>query len=64
MFSLREKLDLTKATIMYSDEYEYNFELFNRGIKILDKRICDEDYSEFSDDDREILEEIFTTMES
>lgn len=49
-------------TIEYSEEYDDNMELFEQGIDILGQRIQDENFSEFSDDERELLTEIFLTI--
>lgn len=51
----------TIATIEYSDEFEDNWDLFNRGIDILRGLECGDD---LVDDDREVLEEIFTIISS
>ena len=56
------RYDLMKATIIYSDAYEENFDLFNRGIQILEERIKHQDYSEFTVDERTTLEQIITIM--
>lgn len=63
MLSLKERYSNTIAEIQYSDEYDKNNELFDSGVNILHQRINNEDYSEFSDDERTLLEEIFTIME-
>lgn len=55
---------LMKETIKYSDAYDENFDLFNRGIQILEERIKNQDYSEFTVDERTTLEEISTIMET
>lgn len=55
---------LTIKTINYSDAYEENFDLFNQGIQILEERIKHKDYSEFNVDERTILEQISTIMET
>ena len=57
------KYDLMKATIIYSDAYDENFDLFNRGIQILEEMIKHQDYSEFTVE-RETLEQITTIMET
>lgn len=49
-------------TIKYSEEYDDNMELFEQGVNILGQRIQDENFSEFSDDERELLTEIFLTI--
>ena len=51
----------TIATIEYSDEFEDNWDLFNKGINILRGL---EEGEEFEDEDREVLEEIFTIISS
>ena len=55
---------LTIESIRYSDAYNKNFDLFNRGIQILEKRIKHQDYSEFNIEERITLEEISTIMEN
>ena len=44
-----------KATIIYSDAYDDNFDLFNQGINILEERIKNQNYDEFTVDERTIL---------
>lgn len=51
-----------KASIIYSDVYDDNFDLFNRGIQILEERIKNHDYSEFTIDERTTLEQITEIM--
>ena len=51
--------DLTIATIEYSDEYEDNWDLFNKGIEILKNHSEDK---EFTDEERDVLEEVFTII--
>ena len=51
-----------KESIKYSDVYDENFDLFNRGIEILEERIKNENYDEFTVDERTTLEEISTIM--
>lgn len=63
MFSLKERYFNTIKEIEYSDGYEANIDLFEKGIDILNHRIKEEDYSEFSDEERDVLEEVFTIME-
>lgn len=58
------KYDLMKATIIYSDAYEENFDLFNQGINILEERIKTQNYDEFTVDERTILEQISEIMET
>lgn len=53
-----------KETIKYSDAYDENFDLFNRGINILEERIKHQNFSEFTVDERETLEEISEKMET
>ena len=49
---------LMKESIKYSDAYDENFDLFNRGIHILEERIKNQDFSEFTVDERTTLEQI------
>ena len=58
------RYDLMKATIIYSDAYDDNFDLFNQGINILEERIKTKNYEEFTVDERELLEEISEKMET
>ena len=53
-----------KASIEYSDAYDENFDLFNRGINILEERIKTQNFDEFTVDERELLEEITEKMET
>ena len=55
---------LMKESIKYSDAYDENFDLFNRGIQILEERIKNQNYSEFNVDERTTLEEISEKMET
>ena len=64
MITTEMQYDLMKATIIYSDAYDENFDLFNRGIQILEQRIKHQDYSEFTVDERTTLEQISTIMET
>lgn len=42
---------LSIETIKYSDAYDDNFDLFNRGINMLKARIKHHDFSEFTVDE-------------
>lgn len=53
---------LSIDTIKYSNSYEGNFNLFNQGIKIIEKRLKTQNYEEFNVDEREILEQVFTII--
>lgn len=64
MITTEMKYDLMKATIIYSDAYEENFDLFNQGINILEERIKTQNYDEFTVDERTILEQISEIMET
>ena len=59
MFSCKERVLNTIEVIKNSDEFDDNWELFNKGISILEKHDCK---NEFDDEDREIIEEIFTII--
>lgn len=48
------------ATIEYSDSFEGNWDLFNKGIDILKNYSCSD---EFSHEERDILEDVFTIIE-
>lgn len=50
---------LSIDTIKYSDTYNDNFNLFNRGIQILEERLKNKNYEEFNVDERETLEQVF-----
>ena len=64
MITTEMRYHLTIETIKYSDAYEENFDLFNRGIQILEERIKHQNYSEFSVDERTTLEQISEKMET
>lgn len=64
MITTEMKYDLMKATIIYSDAYEENFDLFNQGINILEERIKTQNYDEFTVDERTTLEQISEIMET
>ena len=64
MITTEMRYYLTIESIKYSDAYDENFDLFNRGIQILEERIKHHDYSEFTVDERTTLEEISTIMET
>lgn len=49
-------------TIEYSEEYDDNMEMFDQGIELLEQRIQEENFEEFTTDERELLEEIFLTI--
>ena len=51
-----------KESIKYSDAYDENFDLFNRGIQILEERIKTQNYEEFTVDERTTLEQISEKM--
>ena len=54
----------TIATIEYSDSYDKHYELFNQAIDILKTRIANNDDSEFTTDERDVLEYVFGVIES
>lgn len=62
MITTEMRYDLMKASIKYSDAYDENFDLFNRGIEILERRLKHHDFSEFTVDERELLEQITEIM--
>ena len=62
MITTEMRYHLMKESIKYSDAYEENFDLFNRGIQILEERIKHHDYSEFTVDERTTLEQISEKM--
>lgn len=64
MITNEMRYHLMIETIKYSDAYDENFDLFNRGINILEERIKHQNFSEFTVDERETLEEISEKMET
>ena len=62
MITTEMRYYLMKATIIYSDAYDENFDLFNRGIQILEERIKTQNFEEFTVDERTTLEQIITIM--
>lgn len=64
MITTEMRYHLMKESIKYSDAYDENFDLFNRGINILEERIKHQNFSEFTVDERETLEEISEKMET
>lgn len=64
MITTEMRYHLTIETIKYSDAYDENYDLFNRGIKILEERIKTQNFEEFTVDERETLEEITEKMET
>ena len=57
-FRFRNSID----EILYSDAYEKNSDLFDKGVDILRVRIENKDWSEFDLDERNILEDIFSLI--
>lgn len=57
------KFDLTKSEIECSSNIDEHWNLFHKAIGILEERIKLQDFSEFNDEEREILEETFIKME-
>ena len=53
---------LTIDEINYSDSFNDNWDLFNKGVKILSDRLKNDDFSEFSISERDILEQIFSII--
>lgn len=58
-FTNELRYSLSIDTIKYSDNYNDNFDLFNRGIQILEERLKNKNYEEFNIDERETLEQVF-----
>ena len=58
-FTNELRYSLSIDTIKYSDNYNDNFDLFNRGIQILEARLKNKNYEEFDIDERETLEQVF-----
>lgn len=59
IFTNETRYSLSIDTIKYSDTYNDNFNLFNRGIQILEERLKTQNYEEFDIDERETLEQVF-----
>ena len=59
IFTNELRYSLSIDTIKYSDTYNDNFDLFNRGIQILETRLKNKNYEEFDIDERETLEQVF-----
>ena len=64
MITNEMRYHLTIETIKYSDAYDENYDLFNRGIQILEERIKTQNYGEFNVDERTTLEQISEKMET
>ena len=64
MISKKEKYFNTITTIEYSDSYqkEKYYQLFNNAISILSKRIREENFSDFSIQEIETLENTMTII--
>lgn len=60
---IKIRFDNTIKEIEYSNCYDNNIELFNKGVEILKNRINKNDFSEFKDSERDIIENIFCIME-
>lgn len=58
-FTNELRYSLSIDTIKYSNNYNDNFDLFNRGIQILEERLKNKNYEEFDIDERETLEQVF-----
>ena len=63
MIDTKERYYNTIATIEYSDEYEDNMEYFDKAICILKDRLNKEDFSEFNDEEEDILADVFSIIE-
>ena len=59
IFTNELRYSLSIDTIKYSNTYNDNFNLFNRGIQILEERLKNKNYEEFDIDERETLEQVF-----
>jgi len=57
------RFGLTINQIECADNFEEHSELYNQAIQLLTNRIKAGNFEEFSDEERELLEETFTTME-
>lgn len=63
MISNELRFFLTKEEIAASDAYETHTELFDKGITLLNNRLKEHNFNEFSTTERELLEDIFIKME-
>ena len=54
---------LTRDEINYAENFDEHWDLFQKGIKILEARIKKQDFSEFTDEERETLEKIYEVIE-
>lgn len=64
MLSFRNRAVNTMKVIENSNAYnrEENYQLFNQGISILSRRIRENDNSEFSEKESDVLVAIFTII--
>ena len=62
MLSVRTRFDNSIREIMYSDAYEKNHILFDKGIELLQNRIKNNDWSDFTSEELEVLENIFSII--
>lgn len=62
MFTDEQRFVNTIYEFYYADSYEENIVIFERAIELLKDRLKHEDFSEFDDDDREILEEALSLI--
>lgn len=63
MFSIKEKFYNTICFIEYSNSYDKHQELFSKGCNVLNKRLEDENFSEFNEEESDLLMEIFSLIE-
>ncbi len=63
VFTAKERFCNTIATIEYAENYEKHSEKFEKAISLLKNRVAANDFSEFNDTERAILEEALTLME-
>ena len=63
MLSVNDRIALTIAEIEYSDAYDDNMELFNKGVTMLKSKINNKSFKEFDDAETDLLCEIYSIME-
>ena len=62
MLGVRERFSLSISEIEYSDMYDKHSDLFDNGIDILTNRLEKNDFSEFTDEEQDILVEIYSII--
>lgn len=62
LLSVKDRYALSISEIEYSDAYEKNSILFDKGISILQSRLDECDFSEFSLEEMEVLEAVYSLI--